>query len=132
MATIAMTAENFENTILENDIVLIDFWADWCQPCRTFGPVFEKVSENHPDVIFAKVDTEAEQDIAAQFGIRSIPTLAIFREKVLLFNQAGALPESTLEQVIARVKDLDMDEVRTAIAEENAKAEEAGEPSNER
>lgn len=130
MATIAMTTENFENTILDNDIVLIDFWADWCQPCKTFGPVFEKVSENHPDVVFAKVDTEAEQEIAAQFGIRSIPTLAIFREKVLLFNQAGALPETTLEQVIARVKDLDMDEVRTAIAEENAKADADG-PSNE-
>lgn len=131
MATIAMTIDNFENTILENDIVLIDFWADWCQPCKTFGPVFEKVSENHPDVVFAKVDTETEQEIAAQFGIRSIPTLAIFREKVLLFNQAGALPEATLEQVIARVKDLDMEEVRTAIAEERAKEEAEGGSSND-
>jgi len=126
MATMAMTLDNFETTVLENDIVLIDFWADWCQPCKTFGPVFEKVSENHPDVVFAKVDTESEQEITAQFGIRSIPTLAIFREKVLLFNQAGALPEATLEQVIARVKDLDMDEVRTAIAEERAKDEAEG------
>jgi len=130
MATLAMTIDNFEETILGNDIVLIDFWADWCGPCKAFGPVFEKVSEKHPDIVFAKVDTEAEQEIAAQFGIRSIPTLAIFREKVLLFNQAGALPEASLEDVVARVKDLDMDEVRTAIAEEKAKAE-AGEPSND-
>lgn len=133
MATLAMTIDNFEDTILGNDIVLIDFWADWCGPCKAFGPVFEKVSENHPDIVFAKVDTEAEQEIAGQFGIRSIPTLAIFREKILLFNQAGALPETTLEEVVARVKDLDMDEVRTAIAEEKAKAEaEAGAaPSND-
>lgn len=131
MATLAMTIDNFEETILGNDIVLIDFWADWCGPCKTFGPVFEKVSENHPDIVFAKVDTEAEQEIAGQFGIRSIPTLAIFREKILLFNQSGALPETTLEEVVARVKDLDMDEVRTAIAEEKAKAEAAGAPSND-
>ena len=131
MATIAMTIDNFEDTILNNDIVLIDFWADWCGPCKAFGPVFERVSEKHPDMVFAKVDTESEQEIAAQFGIRSIPTLAIFREKVLLFNQAGALPEATLEDVVARVKDLDMDEVRTAIADEKAKAEAGGEPSND-
>lgn len=131
MATVAMTIDNFEDTILNNDIVLIDFWADWCQPCKTFGPVFEKVSEKHPDILFAKVDTEAQQEIAAQFGIRSIPTLAIFREKVLLFNQAGALPEATLDEVVGRVKDLDMDEVRAAIAEEKAKAEAGGEPSND-
>jgi thioredoxin len=131
MATIAMTIDNFEDTILNNDIVLIDFWADWCGPCKAFGPVFERVSEKHPDMVFAKVDTESEQEIAAQFGIRSIPTLAIFREKVLLFNQAGALQEATLEDVVARVKDLDMDEVRTAIADEKAKAEAGGEPSND-
>ena len=131
MATLAMTIDNFEDTILENDIVLIDFWAGWCQPCRAFGPIFEKVSDNHPDIVFAKVDTEAEQEIAEQFGIRSIPTLAIFRDKVLLFNQAGALPEATLEEVLARVKDLDMDEVRAVIAEEKAKAEAEGEPSND-
>jgi len=126
MATTALNLDNFESTILDNDIVFIDFWADWCQPCKAFGPVFEKVSENHPDVVFAKVDTDSEQDIAAHFGIRSIPTLAIFREKVLLFNQAGALPESALEEIVTRVKDLDMDEVRAAMAKENAEEESAG------
>ena len=127
MATVSLTMDNLENTVLENDIVLIDFWADWCQPCKTFGPVFEKISENHPDVVFGKVDTDAQQEVAAQFGIRSIPTLAIFREQILLFNQAGALTESVLEQIVERVKDLDMNEVRAAVeAEREAEAKEGG------
>jgi len=130
MATIPLTTENVESTILENDIVLIDFWADWCGPCKSFGPVFEKASENHPDAVFAKVDTDAQQELAAQFGIRSIPTLAIFREQMLLFNQAGALSESVLEQIIGRVKDLDMEEVRAAVEAEK-QAEGTGQPANE-
>ena len=131
MATVSLTMDNLENTVLENDIVLIDFWADWCQPCKAFGPVYEKVSDNHPDVIFAKVDTEAQQEVAAQFGIRSIPTLAIFREQILLFNQAGALTETVLEQIVERVKGLDMDEVRAAVeAEREAESQESG-PANE-
>ncbi len=131
MATVALTMDNLENTVLDNDIVLIDFWADWCGPCKAFGPVFEKVSEKHPDVIFGKVDTDAQQEVAAQFGIRSIPTLAIFREQILLFNQAGALTESVLEQIVDRVKDLDMEEVRQAVeAERQAEAQESG-PANE-
>ena len=116
MATTNLTVDTFEDTILENDIVLIDFWAGWCQPCKTFGPIFEKVSESHPDVLFAKVDTDAEQELAAQFGIQSIPTLAIFREKILLMNQAGMVPESALEDLVTRVSALDMDEVRAEIA----------------
>ncbi|MBT3358516.1 MAG: thioredoxin [Rhodospirillales bacterium] len=116
MATTNLTVDTFEDTILENDIVLIDFWAGWCQPCKTFGPIFEKVSESHPDVLFAKVDTDAEQELAAQFGIQSIPTLAIFREKILLMNQAGMVPESALEELVTRVSALDMDEVRAEIA----------------
>lgn len=131
MATVALTMDNLENTVLDNDIVLIDFWADWCGPCKAFGPVFEKVSEKHPDVIFGKVDTDAQQEVAAQFGIRSIPTLAIFREQILLFNQAGALTESVLEQIVDRVKDLDMEEVKQAVeAERQAEAQEGG-PANE-
>ena len=131
MATVALTMDNLENTVLDNDIVLIDFWADWCGPCKSFGPIFEKVSDKHPDVIFGKVDTDAQQEVAAQFGIRSIPTLAIFREQILLFNQAGALTESVLEQIVDRVKDLDMEEVRQAVeAERQAEAQEGG-PANE-
>lgn len=130
MATIPLNIDNFENTVLENDIVLIDFWADWCGPCKAFGPIFEKVSEKHSDAIFAKVDTDAEQEIAAQFGIRSIPTLAIFREQMLLFNQAGALTESVLDQIIERVKELDMGEVRATVEAERD-AEPPAEPANE-
>jgi len=118
MATIALTTENFEQTILENDMIVIDFWAEWCGPCKMFGPTFEKVSGQHEGIVFAKCDTEAEQQIAAQFGIQSIPTLAIMREKVLLFSQAGALPESALEEVITQAKGLDMAEVHAKIAED--------------
>ncbi len=123
MATIELTIENFEQTILENDMVVIDFWAEWCGPCKMFGPTFEKVSDQHEDVVFAKCDTEAQQQIAAQFGIQSIPTLAIMREKVLLFSQAGALPESALVDVVTQAKGLNMTEVHTQIAEHEAKSE---------
>src|SRR5690625_272266 len=120
MATINVTASTLEQTITDHDIVLIDFWADWCGPCKSFAPVYEKSSEQHEDIVFAKVDTEAEQELAAQAGITAIPTLMAFREGVLVFSQAGALPGPQLEQLIGQVKDLDMDEVRTKVAEAQA------------
>ena len=123
MATLALTADNLESTIENNDIVLIDFWADWCGPCKMFGPIFEAASEKYSDVTFAKCDTEAEQVVAAQFGIQSIPTVAAFREQVLVFAQPGALPEEALEELIKQLKALDMDDVRKKIAEAQAQAE---------
>ncbi len=120
MATIELTADNLESTIQDNDIVFIDFWADWCGPCKMFAPIFEKASEDHPDIVFAKCDTEAEQMVAAQFGIRSIPTLAIFREQIYIFHQAGALPESALNEIIGKVRELDMDDVRAKVEEQKA------------
>ncbi|MEN1974954.1 thioredoxin [Cellulomonas olei] len=116
MATTELTADTIQKTISENDIVLVDFWADWCGPCKRFGPIFEQSSEQHPDVVHAKVDTEAEQQLAAELQITSIPTLMAFREGVLVFNQAGALPAPALEQVVDAVKALDMDDVRAQIA----------------
>ena len=120
MATIDLTAEKFEETVLTDGIVLLDFWASWCGPCRQFAPVFEKASETHSDATFAKVNTEEEQQLAAQAGITSIPTLMAFRDGVLVFRQAGALPGSALDDLIGQVKDLDMDEVRRTIAEAEA------------
>ncbi|CAM5792498.1 thioredoxin [Cellulomonas persica] len=116
MATTTLTAETIGQTISENEIVLVDFWAEWCGPCKRFGPVFEASSDTHPDVVHAKVDTEAEQQLAAELQIFSIPTLMAFRDGILVFNQAGALPGPALEQVVQAVKDLDMDEVRAKIA----------------
>ncbi len=117
MSTVELTIDSFEPTVTENDIVLVDFWASWCGPCRSFAPVYEKAAEANPDIVFGKVDTEAEQDLAAQAGITSIPTLMIFREGILLFGQPGALPAPALDDLIAQARALDMDDVRRQIAE---------------
>ncbi len=126
MAVIELTKENFEQTINGNDIVVVDFWAPWCGPCRSFAPTFEKVAEANPGLVFAKVNTEEEQEIAMQFSIRSIPTLAVFREKVILFMQPGALPESSLVELVDGAKDVDMavvrEEIETAEAEKTNRA----------
>jgi thioredoxin len=118
MATIELTKDNFEKTINDNPIVIVDFWAPWCGPCRGFAPVFEKASETHTDVVFAKINSDEQQELAGAFNIRSIPTLMVFREKVILFQQAGALPGQALEQVLTQAKALDMAKVHAEIAEQ--------------
>lgn len=122
MSYITLTEENFNETVENNDIVIIDFWAEWCGPCKAFGPVFEKIAEKHTDIAFGKVNTEEQQGLAGHFQIRSIPTLMILKEKVVVFNQAGALPEEALEDVIKQVKELDMDMVRAEIAKEQSQS----------
>ncbi len=126
MATVELTKENFDQTVSENPFLLIDFWAGWCRPCLAFAPVYEKASEAHPDLVFAKVDTEAQQELAAAFDITSIPTLMIVRDQVAIFAQPGALPEAALTDVIGQARALDMDEVRAKIAEEQQAARGTG------
>ena len=125
MAVIELTKENFEQVVTSSPTVIVDYWAPWCGPCRGFAPVFEKVSEQHPDVVFAKVNTDEEQEIAAHFQIRSIPTLMVFREQIIVFSQPGALPQGAFEQVVSRAKALDMDDVRAQVAAQDS----AGKPA---
>ncbi len=125
MAYVDLNKENFEETIKNNDIVVVDYWAEWCGPCKMFGPVFEKVSEEFPDAVFAKVNTELEPEIAGWFQIRSIPTLMVFRENILVFSQPGALPEGALREIVGKVGELDMDDVRRQVAEQQEKSGDA-------
>jgi thioredoxin 1 len=118
MATLELTNENLVDTINNNDFVIIDFWAPWCGPCQSFGPVYEEISEKYDDIVFAKVNTQDEQEIAAQFNIRSIPTLMVFREQVILYSEAGALPGSAFEELIGQAKAIDMAEVHKSVADQ--------------
>lgn len=130
MATIELTQTDFAETVSSDGIVLIDWWASWCGPCRAFAPIFEEASENHPDVTFAKIDTESEQELSTMVGIQSIPTLMVFRDGVLLFSEAGAMPAEALEDVVGQAKALDMDEVRREI-EASREADESADDADE-
>ncbi len=125
MATVTITLEDFESTLTDNDTVFVDFWAAWCGPCRAFGPVYEEASEKFPDALFAKVDTEDQQELAGYLGITSIPTLMAFREKVLVFAEAGALPPRELEEVITKVNELDMAEIHRSVEAARKKEQQA-------
>lgn len=116
MATVALTKETFNETIADNDTVIIDFWADWCTPCKSFAPTFESASAQHDEIVFAKVDTEDQQEISEAFGIRSIPTLMVFRDQIMIYNQPGALPQTALSDLIGQIKAMDMEDVRRQIA----------------
>ena len=130
-STVELTKENFDQTVTDNEFVLIDFWAEWCGPCKQFGPVYEKAAEANPDLVFGKVDTEAQPELAQAFGIQSIPTLMIVRDQVAVFAQPGALPEAALKDVIGQARKLDMDEVRKAVAEQQAQAGQNGQEGQE-
>jgi len=123
MATMELTRENFESVVDGSGLVLVDFWAGWCGPCRMFAPVFQQVSERHPDAVFGKVDTEAQPELAGSFGISSIPTLMIIRDNIVLYAQPGALPAQVLEQLITQAREIDMDEVRASIAASSSSAD---------
>jgi thioredoxin 1 len=120
MAVVELTKDNFEQVVTDSPFVIVDFWAPWCGPCRSFAPTYEKVSEDHDDIVFAKVNTEDEQEIAGHFQIRSIPTLMIFREKIIIYSEAGALPESAFRELVSKAGELDMDEVRRQIADQDS------------
>jgi thioredoxin 1 len=122
VAVVELTRDNFEQVVTDNPFVLIDFWAPWCGPCRSFAPVYEKISEDFPDLVFAKINTEEEQEIAAHFNIRSIPTLMIFRENIIIYSEAGALPEPGLRELVGKAQELDMAEVKRQIEAEQAQA----------
>ncbi len=125
MAVVELTKDNFESTITENDFVIIDFWAPWCGPCRSFAPTYEAVSEDNPNIVFAKVNTEEEQELAMHFQVRSIPTLMIFREKIIIFSQPGALPESSFRELLSKAGEVDMNEVRAQIEAEQQGTQDA-------
>lgn len=129
MATVTVTEDNIEALVMENDILLLDFWADWCGPCKMFAPIYEAASETHSDIVFGKIDTQQQQRLAAGAGIQSIPTVQVFREQILLYSQPGALPASALEELIEKIRALDMDEVRAEIAKHEAEHGGASDPS---